>query len=846
MSTSELEKTKRITLIGLVVICLSLITTIVFLLFDVHNNKLATTGVVISLIIGFIMFFKGSFKSLIITKKDIRWSIAIILLIIAWMGITPTLYEAVLNGKIAIWFEKIYKLLNNNNLLNLFVCTSLVLLLYYLIKTDLKITRLFLPSRLYRLFLILFFYVALFYKSPFKYAIIISGIDYRLFLSIELFIILLAILINWIHGIDVIKEAIRIKYNHYNNGQCSIKGFSTDKDSNLNPQEDIIMYANSIVKKLLETKLAEESFAVGITGEWGSGKTTFLNILKQEVKHQAKQNYEDVVIVEFNPWMCRTPEQVTRDFFSSLRHQLSINHIELSKPVQEYANYLSAVSLRFPGLSLKLSGFLSEKSLYERKMELSKMFSMLDIKIVVVIDDIDRLESSEVFEVLRLIRNTADLSNMIYLVAFDKNYVTSLLKEKSVDNPIAYLEKIFQVEFQLPMITNGQILELLNKEINQQLDSVEAIKKIETDYLIDEKELILQVITNYRKAKRFARLFSLNYSHLFNTSFNLVSWKDVFWLNLLQMSDKSTYDQILCNEPWTILKKTNDDKIYVFENNINDQKRFKNKPVTQKILLKLFEERDSNLIEQNSVCFTEHYERYFTMKVLFSKKDLDNLLNSEDVDRVVKDWESQKKPFDGFFKTLGDSFESYDEEKKKKIIEGCFAVLYYYFYYNTKLIKQVVDMVKRITDGSPMDDSSINPLCLEKIIIWFTTKLNSQCKLSIMSRILNDLYEYYSDDIEGKVYAMIEQLLNAFLRDNKNSTVLDVINGNYELYDLIVHLPKKFHHFAVNRLIELYSEGNRRITEIVYSIVMPNNSVLNLTPGYRDHFLNKIRSECMK
>lgn len=63
----------------------------------------------------------------------------------------------------------------------------------------------------------------------------------------------------------------------------------------------------------------------------------------------------------------------------------------------------------------------------------------------------DRLYSNEVIEVLRLVRNTANFTNTIYLLAYEKSYIQKAIKEElHVDNRIPFMDKIVQMEVPLP------------------------------------------------------------------------------------------------------------------------------------------------------------------------------------------------------------------------------------------------------------------------------------------------------------------------------------------------------------------------------------------------------------
>ena len=80
-------------------------------------------------------------------------------------------------------------------------------------------------------------------------------------------------------------------------------------------------------------------------------------------------------------------------------------------------------------------------------------------KIVIIIDDIDRLEGKEIFEVLRIIRNTAKFNNIIYIVAYDKDHVVGQLCLPEFGIEKDYLEKMAPIKewFAIKSSPSGKI-----------------------------------------------------------------------------------------------------------------------------------------------------------------------------------------------------------------------------------------------------------------------------------------------------------------------------------------------------------------------------------------------------
>ena len=90
--------------------------------------------------------------------------------------------------------------------------------------------------------------------------------------------------------------------------------------------------------------------------------------------------------------------------------------IELEDEIDEY------VKLLFKWGNESLADKVSEvfpfgdgKDLSVLREELSSGLNLLDGKLYILIDDIDRLQGKEIFEVLKLIRNTADFNHIVYI-----------------------------------------------------------------------------------------------------------------------------------------------------------------------------------------------------------------------------------------------------------------------------------------------------------------------------------------------------------------------------------------------------------------------------------------------
>lgn len=203
-------------------------------------------------------------------------------------------------------------------------------------------------------------------------------------------------------------------------------------------------------------RLDPSSLIVGLYAPWGDGKTSVLNFIREELAA-----YPLVTCVTFNPWRFDNEAALLEGFFTTLAAELEAKLTtraeDIGKLLKQYSGLLK---LGHPGLSdvASTAGHrLSSVSLEVMRDRISGQLSANHIRVVVLIDDIDRMEKSEIQAIFRLVKLTADFENTAYILAFDERMVASAIGERyssAGSNPSdagrSFLEKIVQVPLHLP------------------------------------------------------------------------------------------------------------------------------------------------------------------------------------------------------------------------------------------------------------------------------------------------------------------------------------------------------------------------------------------------------------
>jgi hypothetical protein len=273
---------------------------------------------------------------------------------------------------------------------------------------------------------------------------------------------------------------------------------------------DRVAMASAFARQVLSLD-ASEGAVVGVLGAWGSGKTSFLNLARDDFAAA------DTTVLDFNPWMFSGAEQLVESFFNEIGAQLRVRP-DLAQIGDDLAEYgeafagLGWVPVAGPWIERFRSGSKALSSLLQRRREgvggrrkkVQDALRKLERPLIVVLDDIDRLSTDEIRDIFKLVRLTASFPNIIYVLAFDRGRVEKALSEQGVPGR-DYLEKILQVVVDLPAIPeevlNRQIFAALNQAIAEAGDPEDVDDQVWPDVFM---EVVRPLIRNMRDVRRYA------------------------------------------------------------------------------------------------------------------------------------------------------------------------------------------------------------------------------------------------------------------------------------------------------------------------------------------------------
>lgn len=392
----------------------------------------------------------------------------------------------------------------------------------------------------------------------------------------------------------------------------------------------------------------KKSFAIGINGEWGSGKTSFIDMIKgiNEIEYR-----KQCIFINFNPWYFTGTEKVLKKFYDTLINAVDNNFsITFRNDLSKYFELICATESKIWKTNF-LQYFKKNTDFESQLDDLKEHFKGLPQKIVIIIDDLDRLQKDEILVLFRTIRLIADFPNMVYLVGYSHKHVNDMIRESHVtkEEQASFMEKIFQLEFELPEpIPND--LKVFWKSI------IANFIPADTSGLqmgIINKIVDNNILPNLRDIKRFINQLSINSSlpEVKNNTYQ----PQFFLLELIFYYDSEAHYTIRKSRSLDIKTYQNSDK-KIDEGTIKliEQIKKLDKNTTQSIVdpkhfdkyffKRLDRQRDIDFHEVKSLFSDPNYEKEF--RILYHISDVSQMQIIDHILRFTESFENNPDEFE--------------------------------------------------------------------------------------------------------------------------------------------------------------------------------------------------------
>ena len=284
-----------------------------------------------------------------------------------------------------------------------------------------------------------------------------------------------------------------------------------------------------LIARQIRSVRPTQGFVTAVVGEWGSGKTSVLRMVADELREapdtEAGSHSQEIVVLDFNPWLFSGSEQLAALFFVALARQLpdeigSDRAANAADRLQRYGAALGTLRA-LPGIGGLFGAGAdvaqeaarrvdpSSVDLRSQRQALASALEDLAVHLVVLIDDVDRLQTeAEIRDLMRMVKLVGDLPGVTYVLSYDRRPVVAALSSKSISGH-EYLEKIVQVEHRVPEPGRERLMAMLGSELDAALVD-EPQDRLDPDRWPEVFAKIIQpLITTPRHVRRYSNALRL-------------------------------------------------------------------------------------------------------------------------------------------------------------------------------------------------------------------------------------------------------------------------------------------------------------------------------------------------
>jgi predicted KAP-like P-loop ATPase len=226
-------------------------------------------------------------------------------------------------------------------------------------------------------------------------------------------------------------------------------------------------FTDRVAKVINEVQHMEDSTVLAIVGPWGSGKSSLINLACD----QLKKLDDSWNICLANVWAPPDAAALVSELFAVISDALPKDErgTKVTKLIREWAPLVVSGLSLVPGVGSTLgtagnlavgvaneaAALRAQRPMQQVFKDLSEKLQDLDTRVLVVLDDVDRLQPDELLTLFKAIRLVASFPGVYYLLAYDEQTVISILADTPIagndrGRAVAYLEKIVQVPLVLP------------------------------------------------------------------------------------------------------------------------------------------------------------------------------------------------------------------------------------------------------------------------------------------------------------------------------------------------------------------------------------------------------------
>ena len=412
-------------------------------------------------------------------------------------------------------------------------------------------------------------------------------------------------------------------------------------------------FAKSLAKSIVSIK-DPIGTTIALTGPWGSGKSSVVNLLRSELNELPDT---DLIVTSFNCWWYRGEEALALAF---LQHLHAVLKDSLGDKIKDLIpaigrGLLQAGPVLGPVVAIATTGpwgaLTSGATVFAKRFfgaaqtpeaafrKLSKALDNEDRRFLVVIDDIDRLTPQEALAVFRLTKSVGRLPNVMYLLAFDRQLADAAVAALYPSEGPHFLEKIIQATFEIPTPLQSD----LNRSILTAAS--EICGPDQPDQMVRFMNLFYDAVAPYIATPRHVARLRNTISVTWPAIDGEINRADFLALEAIRLYEPALYENIkagkakLCGTPQTGDPPQGDDSRFDdYLKNISADRHDSVKQILQRLFPRLEAVGHSTDFlagwdTERRVCIEAHFDTYFRLSLsedALSVRTIDQLVERAD------------------------------------------------------------------------------------------------------------------------------------------------------------------------------------------------------------------------
>lgn len=324
------------------------------------------------------------------------------------------------------------------------------------------------------------------------------------------------------------------------------------------------VFAKYLARCILDHE-SHDSLVIGLYGGWGVGKTSVINLMLEELNVASSNMFDDErpIILNFSPWSYSGQDTLIYNFFRRLSSEISQapyfeNAREILFLLELYISFFTHKPVpkvflpkqsgfermfRYPRMDEQFA-WESGRDLTHVKAELNELLRNQKHKLVIIIDNITRLEDMEVKQIFQIVKSIGDFANTVYVLAFDKEHIIQVLNNVQEESGADFLDKIVQLPFTVPPISPPDLETIFIDRLKHIVTRVPA-EAWDSHYWADLYYSSLKdIFHNVRDISRYLNTVSFGYEYVKD----VVNPVDFFAITALEVFTPAVYEGIRENK----------------------------------------------------------------------------------------------------------------------------------------------------------------------------------------------------------------------------------------------------------------------------------------------------------